>query len=46
MYIYIYIHEVRFNHSLQNCFQFFVKAVVELSDSTAEKKFKAIRNVL
>ena len=30
----------------QICFQFFVKAVAELSDYTVEKEFKAIRNVL
>ena len=36
---------MRFNDSLQICFQFFAKAVVELSDFTVEKEFKAIGNV-
>ena len=36
---------MRFNDSLQICFQFFVKAVAELSGFTVEKEFKAIRNV-
>ena len=35
-----------FNNSLQICFQFFVKAVAELSDFIAEKKFKAIQKGL
>ena len=37
---------MRFNDSLQICFQFFVKAVAELSEFTVENEFKAIRNVL
>ena len=37
---------MRFNNSLRICFQFFIKAVVKLSDFTVEKEFKAIRNVL
>ena len=32
---------MRFNDSLQIYFQFFVKAVAELSDFTVEKEFKA-----
>ena len=37
---------MRFNDSLQICFQFFVKAVAVLSDFTVEKEFKAIWNVV
>ena len=37
---------MHFNDSLQIYFQFFVKAVAELSGFTVEKEFKAIRNVL
>ena len=37
---------MRFNNSLQICFQFFVKAVAKLSDFTVIKEFKTIRNTL
>ena len=37
---------MRFNNSLQICFQFFVKAVADLSEFTVEKEFKEIWKVL